>query len=177
VSKSWGVHLLPVPHLPLPNLAGSTLKRKQFATAPEPALFDPNTVERVYGTPAVKRDDGTYKFRGSIFSDGLIVKEFDFFSISLTSVFMSTSIFFLFQQSHHPTILVARFPCPAEWSFNEGDQVLISSSGKLGVIESIGTETAKVDLANGKGIISVTWTKLCKHIIIGDFIEVLSGPF
>jgi len=100
-----------------------------------------------------------------------------FFLISLTSVFMSTSIFFLFQQSHHPTILTARFPCPAEWSFNEGDWVLISSSGKLGVIESIGTETAEVDLANGEGIISVTWTKLHKHIIIGDFVEVLSGSF
>jgi len=175
--KLWGVCLLLVPRLPPPNLTGSTLKRKRSATAPEPALFDPNTVECVYGTPAIKWDDGTYKFRGSIFSDGLIIKEFDFFSISLTSVFMSTSIFFLFQQSHHPTILTARFPCPAEWSFNEGDRVLISSSGKLGVIESIGTENAEVDLANGKGIISITWTQLHKHIIIGDFVEVLSGPF
>jgi len=126
-SKSWGVRLLLVPCLPPPNLTGSNLKRKRSATAPEPALFNPNTVEHVYGTPAIKQDDGTYKFRGSIFSDGLIIKEFDFFSISLTSVFMSTSIFFIFQQSHHPTILVARFPCPAEWSFNEGDRVLIYS--------------------------------------------------
>ena len=78
-SKSWGVRLLLVPCLPLPNLTGSTLKRKRSATAPEPALFDPNTVECVYGTPTIKQDDGTYKFRGSIFSDGLIVKEFDFF--------------------------------------------------------------------------------------------------
>jgi len=52
-----------------------------------------------------------------------------------------------------------------------------NSSDKLGVIENVGTETAKVDLANGEGIISVTWTLLCKHIIIGDFVEVLSGPF
>lgn len=89
---------------------------------------------------------------------------------------MPTSMFFLFQQSHHPTILAARFPCPMEWSFNEGDRVLISSSSKLGVIESVGTETAKVDLASGEGIISVTWTELHKHIIVGDFVEVLSGP-
>ena len=87
---------------------------------------------------------------------------------------MPTSMFFLFQQSHHPTILAARFPCPAEWSFNKGDQVLISSSSKSGVIESIGTETAKVDLVSGKGIISVAWTELCKHIVVEDFVEVLS---
>ncbi|KIK05840.1 hypothetical protein K443DRAFT_3611 [Laccaria amethystina LaAM-08-1] len=160
VLKSWGVHLLLVPCLPLPNLASSTLKRKWSAAAPEPALFDPSTIEHVYGTAAIKQDDGTYKFRGSIFfSDGLIIKDFDFPSISSTSVFMPTSIFFLFQQSHHPTILTARFPCPTEWSFNKGDQVLISSS------------------ANGKGIITVTWTELRKHIIVGDFVEVLSRPF
>jgi len=57
-SESWGVCLLLVPHLPLPNIASSSLKRKQSAVAPEPALFDTNTIECVYGTPAIKRDDG-----------------------------------------------------------------------------------------------------------------------
>ncbi|KIK09822.1 hypothetical protein K443DRAFT_431 [Laccaria amethystina LaAM-08-1] len=89
---------------------------------------------------------------------------------------MPTSTFFLFQQSHHPTILAARFPCPVEWSFDEGDQVLNSSSSKLGVIISIGAETAEVDLAGDEGIISVPWTELRKHIVVGDFVEVLSGP-
>jgi transcription elongation factor len=175
-SESWGVRLLLVPRLSPPNLASSSLKRKRSAVAPEPALFDPNTIEHVYGTSAVERDDGTYQFKGNIFTDGLLVKEFDFHSISLASVFMPTSIFFLFQQSRHPTILAARFPRPTEWSFDEGDRVLISSSGKLGVIESVGTETAEVDLASGEGIISVTWTDLRKHIVVGDFVEVLSGP-
>ena len=77
---------------------------KWSAIAPEPALFNPNTIEHVYGTPAIEQDDGTYKFGGNTFSDGLLVKEFDFHSISLTSVFMPTPMFFLFQQSCHPTL-------------------------------------------------------------------------
>jgi len=99
VSESWGVHLLLVPHLPLPNIASSSLKRKWSAVAPEPALFDANTIECVYGTPAIKQDDGTYQFRGNMFSDGLLMKKFDFHSISLASVFMPTSLFLLFQTS------------------------------------------------------------------------------
>jgi len=63
-----------------------------------------------------------------------------------------------------------------EWSFDEGNQVLISSSSKLGVIESVRTETAEVDLAGGEGIISVTWTDLHKHIVVGDFVKVVSRP-
>jgi transcription antitermination factor NusG len=175
-SESWGVRLLLVPRLSPPNLASSSLKRKRSTVAPEPALFDFNTIEHIYGTPAVKQNDGTHRFRGNIFSDGLLLKKYDFHSISLTSVFMPTSTFFLFQQSHHPTILAARFPCPVEWSFDEGDQVLNSSSSKLGVIISIGAETAEVDLAGNEGIISVPWTELRKHIVVGDFVEVLSGP-
>jgi len=113
-SESWGVCLLLVPHLPPPNIASSSLKRKQSAVALEPALFDTNTIEHVYDTPALKRDDGTYRF-------GLLMKKFDFHSILLASVFMPTSLFLLFQQSRHPTILMDRFPCPLEWIFNEGD--------------------------------------------------------
>jgi len=59
-SESWGVHLLLVPCLPLPNLTSSSLKRKWSAIALEPASFDANTIEHVYGTPAIKWDDGTY---------------------------------------------------------------------------------------------------------------------
>jgi len=93
----WGVHLLLVPHLLLPNLASSSLKRKCSATVPEPTLFDPNTIEYIYGTPAVKQDDGTYQLKGNIFKDGLLIKEFDLYSSLLASVFIPTSIFYLFQ--------------------------------------------------------------------------------
>ena len=59
-SEPWGVRLLLVPHLSPPNLATSSLKRKWSAVAPDPALLDPKTIEHVYGTPAIKQDDGTY---------------------------------------------------------------------------------------------------------------------
>jgi len=63
-----------------------------------------------------------------------------------------------------------------EWIFDEGDQVLISSSNKLGIIKRVAAETTEVDLAGGEGIISVPWNELHKHIIVGDFVEVLSRP-
>ena len=175
-SEPWGVCLLLVPRLSLPNLATSSLKRKRSAVAPDPALFDLKTIEHVYGTPAIKQDDGTYRFRGNIFTDGLLIKKLDFLLISLTSVFMPTSMFFLFQQSNHPAILSARFPCPLEWIFNKGDWVLICSSSKLGVVASVRAEMVEVDLTSGEGLISITWTELHKHVIVGDFVEVLSRP-
>ena len=33
----------------------------------------------------------------------------------------------------------------------------------------------EVYLTSGEGLISITWTELHKHIVVGDFVEVLSG--
>ena len=174
--ESWGVRLLLVPRLSPPHLTGSSLKRKR-STAPQPALFEPDAIEHVYGTTIVKQDDdGTYRFKGNIFKHGLIVREFDLHSISLASVFMPTHIFFLFQQSRHPTLLAAKFPRPLEWSFDEGDCVLISSSSKLAVVTAVRTESAEVDLASGEGVMNISWTDLRKHIVVGNFVEIISGP-
>jgi transcription elongation factor len=175
ISETWGVRLLLVPRLPPPRPAGSSLKRKRSAAVPEPALFEPDAMERIYGTPAIASDDGTHRFGGNIFEDGLIIQEFDLHSVSSTSV-IPTSLFFLFQQSRHSVLLTAKFPRPLEWNFVEGESVLVSSSGKLGVVKTIWTDSVEVDLANGEGIMSVTWSDLRKHIVTGDFVEIVSGP-
>jgi len=39
-----------------------------YCVALDPALFDPKTIEHVYGTPAIKQDDGTYLFSQMDFS-------------------------------------------------------------------------------------------------------------
>jgi transcription antitermination factor NusG len=174
--EPWGVRLLLVPRLPPPRLTGSALKRKCSTPTPEPTLFDPVTIERIYGTPAIEYDDGTYQFNGRIFEEGLIVIELDLHSVSLASVSMPTAHFFLFQQSRHPTLLSAKFPRPSEWSFDEGERVRVSSSGKLGVVKTVTTDTAEIDLADGEGVTSVTWTNLRKYIVINDFVEIVSGP-
>ena len=64
---------------------------------------------------------------------------------------MTTAQFFLFCQSCHPTLLSAKFPCPSEWSFDEGKCVHVSPFGKLGVVKTIGTDTAEIYLADGEG--------------------------
>jgi hypothetical protein len=63
-----------------------------------------------------------------------------------------------------------------EWNFVEGEGVLVSSSGKLGVVKTIWMDSVEVNLANGEGIMSVTWSDLCKHIVTGNFVEIVSGP-
>ena len=81
---------------------------------------------------------------------------------------MTTAQFFLFQNSCYPTLLSAKFPRPLEWSFDEGEHVRISPSSKLSVVKTIGTDTAEIDLADGQGIMSVTWTNLHKYIVVGN---------
>ena len=74
------------------------------------------------------------------FQMDFLSKKIDFHSILLTSPFMPTPTFFLFQQCCHPTILAVTLPCLMKWSFDEGNQVFISLTSKLGVIETIWVE-------------------------------------
>jgi len=111
---------------------------------------------------------------GNIFEDGLIIQEFDLHSVSSTSV-IPTSLFFLFQQSRHSVLLTVKFPHFLKWNLVKGESVLVFSSGKLGVVRALRIDSVEVDLANGEGIMSVTWNDLCKHIVTGDFVEIVSG--
>jgi transcription elongation factor len=174
--ENWGgVSLLLVPRLPLPRGPDSLQsKRKRSTTRTEPALFDPATITRVYGTEPKKLGDA-YDFRGSMFEHGLILKAFDIHSFSSTSVYMPTYLFSLFQQSQHPAILASSFPRPLEWNLEEGEQVIVLSTAQRGVIKSTRTNFAEVDLASGEGVIDVPWLDIRKRIVEGDFVEVTSG--
>ena len=62
-----------------------------------------------------------------------------------------------------------------EWIFEKGKQVAIFSSGKQGIIKTVGTDAAEVELDNVEGAASIAWSDLHKHFIPGDFVEVTSG--
>jgi transcription elongation factor len=166
--ENWGVGLLLVPRLQPPH--HSSLKRKRPATTPAPALFDHNAYEM-----AVRQEDGSYFFGGCKFAHGLVSKEFDFSSISSSSVHLTSAILSLFRQSEHPQLLAATFPRPIEWSFDEGERVLVKSSGKRGVFRVADTYFAEVDYTNGEGVGSVPWLDLRKDIVTGDFVLVTVG--
>ena len=99
--------------------------------------------------------DGCYTCNGVRFEHGLIVKVFNAHSVSSTSVHIPTNLFFLFQHSHHPLLLASKFPQPVEWNFTEGEQVVVVSSRKQGIIKAIGVNAIEVEFCNGEGIMNV----------------------
>jgi hypothetical protein len=88
---------------------------------------------------------------------------------------MPTNLFFLLQRSHHPCLLVSKFPWPLEWIFEDSEQVVILSSGKHGIVKAVGADAAEVELDYGEGVASISWSDLRKYFVPGDFVEVTSG--
>ena len=125
--ESWGgAKLLLVPHLsPFvhPESSVRLAKRIHSATPPEPALFDQQTVECIYGINPVCQEPYIYCFKVCTFEHGLICKAFDRCSVSCRSVYIPTQLLFLFQSASHPGLARATFPWPLEWYFEEGDVV------------------------------------------------------
>ena len=177
--ENWGgVSLLLVPRLRPPQPAGmSASKRKHGTAPPKPELFDPVAVRRNYGwNPVpVHQADSRYICNNIVFEHGLILKTFDLHSISSNLVYIPTHLFSLLQHSCHPCLLTSNFPRPLEWVFEEGEQVVIFSSGMQGVVKAVGVDAAEVELDNGAGVMSFSWSDLRKHFIPGDFVEVTSG--
>ena len=175
--KNWGgVSLLLVPCLRPPQPAGmSTLKRKRGTAPPKPELFDPATVRCNYGWNPIHQADSRYVCNSTVFEHGLILKEFYLHSISSNSVYIPTHLLSLLQHSCHPRLLTSKFPRPLEWIFEEGEQVVIASSGTQGIVKAVGVDAAEVKLDNGVGVMSFSWWDLRKHFIPGDFVEVASG--
>ena len=74
-------------------------------------------------------------------------------------------------------ILASMFPCILEWKFDEGERVVVFSSGKQGVVKAIGSNYVGVDLATREGLVNVPWSNLRKYIVAGDFVEIRSGAY
>jgi transcription elongation factor len=83
----------------------------------------------------------------------------------------------LFQLSQHPAVISSDFPCPKEWIFEEGDQIIICSSNKKATITAIKKDHLEVDLATNEGIVAVSWYNVRKAFVVGDFVSITSGPF
>ncbi|CAA7270383.1 unnamed protein product [Cyclocybe aegerita] len=172
--ESWGVEVLLVPHLAVLIMEPS-LKRKRSVVPPKPALFEPNVIKYLYDINPIQKSDGLYTFHGLHFKHRLLQKHYDFHSLASTAVDMPSYFFLLFKASDHPSLHTSRFPRPREWIFEQGERVIICSSGKSGVVAVIGTNNLEVDLGaeNGKEIFP--WSDIQKDVRIGDFITITSG--
>jgi transcription antitermination factor NusG len=175
--EAWGCRVLVVPRLKTPTpQAATSLKRKRTAIKPEPKLFDPATFSSVFHRQPKRQDNGIYTSRGLVFDHGLLRLNLGLHSISLNSTGIPTRILKLFNLSSHPALTGSKFPPPEEWTFEEGEQVIISSSEKEATIVAVESTHLEVDLATGEGIEAVSWYNVRKVFSAGNFVCVTSGP-
>ena len=175
--EAWGTRVLVVPHLKTPTPQAATpLKRKQTAIRPEPRLFNPSTFKSVFQREPILQDNGTYISHRFVFDHGLLQRTFDLHSISPTSAAIPTYILQLFKRSSHPALTLFNIPRPKEWSFEDGEQIVVNSSNKKATIVAVNDTHLEVDLATGEGIVVVSWHNVRKVFAISDFVSVTSGP-
>jgi len=127
--ESWGgVTLLLVPCLRPPP--SPKRKRLCMPSIPDPALFQPGSIQKIYGITLSKQAHKMYHFNGFVFEHRLILKPFDLHSVSSAFVLMSPILAALFAESGHPSILLSALIThpPLEMMFSQDEKVAVLSS-------------------------------------------------
>ena len=173
-TKNLDVFLLLVPRLPPPSQPTCVSQESPSHFR----LFDPVNIKRVYGIEPTRITENVYSFDGCVFEHGLRLKAYSPRSISKPVHCMPITLFCLFLESRHPKLVASesRFPRPSEWQFDEGEEVLIHSSKKCGVITALWPDSVEV-LVTGEGGIRVPWLDIRKVVSVGDFVEVTGGIY
>jgi hypothetical protein len=168
------VKILLVPRLNPPTSI-DTLKRKRTAVRSKPELVDPDTIKKVFAVdPRLGPEEEAFTALGLEFHHGLLLKAYDFHSVTPISIIPS-SLFRLFLFSGHPHVLSSEFPKPQEWIFEEGEPVIIRSSGELATVAAIEPGHLEVCRSNGSGNMAIPWSDVRKAFQVGDFVQVTSG--
>jgi hypothetical protein len=84
-----------------------------------------------------------------------------------------------FWESNHPKLMASTsaFPRPLEWEFAEGDKVIIWPLWKPGIITSLLSDVAEVEVSNKDGIVAVSWLHIRKVIPVGEHVEITGGEY
>lgn len=175
---SWDIRLFLIPRLPPPqDTSVSCPKRKRTCLRSAPALFDPGSIRHHYDVVPDRLMENIYTFGGNTFEYGLIVKLYDFYSVSTTVSSVPLVLFNSFFESQHPELLKAlsTIPRPSEWHFAEGDEVYyLSDFDKKGIIKTLRAESAEV-ATSGDSVVSASWMHIHKVIRVSDFVKVTGG--
>jgi len=173
-TKNLEVFLLVVPRLPPPSRPTCVLQESPFHSR----LFDPIDIKQVYGIEPTRITENIYSFDGCMFEHGLLLKAYSLRSISKPVDCMPIALFCLFLESRHPKLVASEstFPRPLEWQFDEGEEVLIHSSKKRGIVTALWPDSVEV-LATGEGDVRVPWLDIRKVVSEGDFVEVTGGVY
>jgi transcription antitermination factor NusG len=172
-----GVDLLLIPRLAYGDKRPPSTKRKRDAYRPPPRLFVPNLVPKGARIQPVEVREGVYKYRSLRLENGLVRQSFDLRSISQGVLHMPNDVFATFQESKHRELLEALYPCPAEFKFEEEELVLVLPTSATGRITTLRQREAEVTLLNGEGDVNVSWTNMRKYVVVGDYVEIVSGMY
>ena len=170
---NWGVELYLVPRINTQQAENSP-KLKATTTVPDAKLFYPkdfpnNTSLNLQGS------NGSYTINNLILVRGLVRKGYDYHSISQRVNEMPWKHYSMFLLTNHPEISISNIPHPQEWTFADGDEVIVSSFDEKGILDTIEPDYAVVELP-GHGLQRVPWHVIQKFFKIGDFVGISSGP-
>lgn len=168
-THSWGSTVLHVPRIPPPP-TGNTLKRKSSTLKPPSRLFDAQRYPQ-----ATLNSDGSYTLGRLSFERGLVVKQYDYHSVSADVQDIPIATFLSFAACGHPDVAVSSLPRPQEWSFQRDDRVMIRSSWELGLFQAVQTDYAEVEIEGE--IRRVPWNDIVKNVAVGSFVKINTGAF
>jgi hypothetical protein len=175
-TNTSGVQLALIPRLSPPY------RSKGAPSCPAPALFDNQTIKRIYDIEPVRIQENIYSFRGDRFEHGLLIKSYPFALISTTVSCMPLQLICLFMESYHPKLMESKYTFlkPLEWHFAEGDEVNIVDDSELPAYKSSVISTLRTDsleLSTEEGIVCVPWLKVRKVVRQGSFVAVTGGMY
>jgi hypothetical protein len=75
----------------------------------------------------------------------------------------------------HSKVLTTKFPCPLEFKFEVNELVMVLLTDKPGRIIVVQQYRLEVELLNEEGNVHVSWANVWKHMVQGDYVEILSG--
>ncbi|KAK0227726.1 hypothetical protein IW262DRAFT_1454898 [Armillaria fumosa] len=175
VSKvySWGCKILLVPRLDPSVRDHKNSKRRRLDDKLAPKLFDRGAIE-LDGTEKVKvikKAEERYHWRGCVYEHDLLVRRVNFSQVEMAREIAHT-LAGLFSQSRHPLVRRHRRQLPriSEWSVVVGDPVMDTSSGRVGLVSSVGDDGLEVE--SEEGLFPVSWAHCRKTFEVGQYVEI-----
>ena len=125
----------------------------------------------------MKIKEDIYRYGSLRLENGLLRQSYDLHLISQGVFGMPTGVFITLQESKHPEILAAKYPCPREFKFEENELVVILPVVKSGKVKALRQCELEIELLNGEGDVNVSWENVRKYVVLGDYVEILSGAY
>jgi transcription antitermination factor NusG len=177
-THNWGVSVLLAPRLDYTPMDGKQQKRKHkrklSTVKPLPRLFNPLEFHHNTDIEAREGEGNTYYVGRMEFVDGLLLKSYDFSSITSPVFDIPWNLGSIFAASGNMDVAMC-IPRPQEWALHEHDKVVVISSGEKGSVHEIKGKHVTIDIGE-RGVHTVVWYDIRKDIATGDYVSVASGP-